>query len=154
MSSPRPFCRSCRGPSAQSAADYRAVCTLIGTFTPEPIGTDQTIIATSNTCRAEGGPLDGAVATVHSVWKWEKGDATVVSQTGVWRKPGTIAVFETTDGRMSLIMKDGKPAGWTQTSKTTFKLATGAAASWAGKTYTTQNRSTGPGQFVADIKID
>jgi hypothetical protein len=53
-----------------------------------------------------------------------------------------------------LILTDGKVTGWTVSGKGRVAMATGSAASFAGKTYTFTAKPTGPGQFAVESLWD
>ena len=58
------------------------------------------------------------------------------------------------DGKISLTVTDGKVTGWTGSGRNTYELATGSAASLAGKSTTYTAKSTGPGQFTMEVKVE
>lgn len=62
--------------------------------------------------------------------------------------------YQTSEAKLALTMADGKPTGFTGTGRGIYKMATGTAAALTGKTYSYTFSTTGPGQFVVDVKID
>jgi hypothetical protein len=74
------------------------------------------------------------------------------SNSGVARKPGATVVYVGPEGKLALTMTDGKVTGFTGSGKGVYVLATGSAASLAGKPYTWTAKSTGPMQFTAEDK--
>lgn len=135
---------------------WKLQCQSVGNSAPEPLGDREghTISVLEYNCRTEGGPLDGAVLTGMSASEWDKGSANILSAQGIYRKPGGTAVFQHTEGKNTLIMADGKVTGWSGTGRGTYKLATGSAASLAGKGYSYSARSTGVGLFTVDVKAE
>ena len=51
-------------------------------------------------------------------------------------------------------MTDGKVTGFIGTGQGIYKLATGAAASLAGKSFTYTAGPTGPGRYVIEFKVE
>jgi hypothetical protein len=81
-------------------------------------------------------------------------NATLVSEHGIVRKPGATVVYVETQGKLALTMADGKVTGWAASARGTNVVATGSAASLAGKSYTTTSKPTGPGQFTFEAKTE
>jgi len=52
-------------------------------------------------------------------------------ESGVIRKPGAIATFELTEGKLALTMTDGKVTGFTASGKGRWPTATGTGSSTA-----------------------
>lgn len=88
------------------------------------------------------------------VWEFDKTNAANVGGTGITRKPGATLVYQSTEGKLALTMADGKPTGSTGSGRGVYKLGTGAAAALNGKTYSYTFATTGPFQFVVDVKVD
>jgi len=100
---------------AQSTLTYKATCQGIGSgVTREPLGDREghDISVTQSSCRVEGGPMDGSIATITNVWEWDKGNAVVLSGYTVFRQSGGMAVYQSNEGRNSLTMTDGKVTGF------------------------------------------
>ena len=100
------------------------------------------------------GPFAGGVMTSTNIWEWDKTNAVLVSSNSVIRKPGATAVLKGIDGKMSQTVADGKVTGVTSSGRTTILLATGTAASLAGKSTTWTAKSTGPGQYRMESKVE
>jgi hypothetical protein len=75
-------------------------------------------------------------------------------ESGVFRKPGAIATYELTEGKLALIMTDGKVIGFTASGKGRYPTATGTAASLAGKSWTWKSWPAGPGQWEGEATLD
>jgi hypothetical protein len=78
----------------------------------------------------------------------------LVSGNGVIRKPGATVVYVQTDGKLALTMTDGKVTGWTASGKGPWAIATGSAASLAGKSATWTAKPAGPGEFTVEDKLE
>jgi hypothetical protein len=88
------------------------------------------------------------------VYEWDKTNAVGITGNGVGRKAGAALVYQLGDFKNALTMADGKITGFLATGQGTYKMATGSAASLAGKTFSYTARPTGSGQFVIDVKVD
>jgi hypothetical protein len=139
--------------SAQSEKAEQLHCNNVGYNPSESLGDQKghSIAVSKFTCRVEGGPLDGGLVTGSSIWEWHKTKAVLLSGMGVTRKPGTTLAWKQLDGKMALIMSDGKVTGVQGSGRGRATLATGAAAERKGKTYSYTFKSVGPGQFVTDV---
>jgi hypothetical protein len=80
--------------------------------------------------------MAGGLVTGQDIWEWVKTNATLVSISGVVSKPGAIAVYQITEGKLALTMTDGKVTGVTGSGKGHWPVASGSAASLAGKSFT------------------
>ena len=131
-------------------------CQDVGVGPPEPLGDREghSISVARFSCRIESGPMGGGVLTGTVIWEWDKTNAVLVSGSAVDRKPGADVVEQITEGKLALTMADGKVTGFTASGRGSYPLATGSAASLAGKSYTWTVKSTGPGQFEADDKVE
>ncbi len=140
---------------AQAAMTFKATCQNVGVAPQEPLGDREghAISVSQYSCRNEGGILDGAIATGMNIYEWDKGVGETISANGVIRKPGAIAVYETSEQKTTLIMVDGKVTGFTGSSKGVYKLATGSLAPLSGKSYTFTYRSIPGGQFTVDTIV-
>lgn len=122
---------------------------------PEPLGTDgRALGVASATCKTEGGPMNGGVATQHGLWEFEKGRMVLLSGDGVVRKPGSVLTYKLTSGTGTLLMKDGKPTGWTGSGTGVYTAGSGDAAMLKGKTFTWTGRATGPGTHIIESTLD
>ena len=61
-------------------------------------------------------------------------------------------VWQGAEGKIALTMADGKVTGWTGSGKGAYPIATGSAASLAGKPFTWTAKSTGPATFTIESK--
>lgn len=121
---------------------------------PEPLGDREGhgITVGEYSCRVNSGPQSGGVSTGTIIWEWDGTNAVELSESGVIRKPGSTLVYRGTEGKLALTMADGKVTGFTASLKGQQQLATGSAASLAGKPYTATVTSTGPSQWAVEIK--
>ena len=146
----------CTSAYAQSATSFRFLCQNIGNHPPEPLGDREghSVGVAQFTCRTEGGPLDGAILTGSQIWEYDKTNAVALTGSGVVRQRGAVAVYQNNEGKLALTLTDGKVTGSTGSGRGRYALATGAAAALNGKTYSYTFASTGPFQFVVDVKLD
>lgn len=135
---------------------WKAHCTSIGPGGAEPLGDREGhgLAVASAVCTVEGGPLNGGITTQQVIWEGDKGTSTLLSGDGVTRKPGTTAAFRNTAGTLTMVMKDGKPAGWTASGTSVITTAVGEAASMNGKSVSWTGRATGPRTYVIESKLD
>jgi hypothetical protein len=133
-------------------------CVSVGPNIPEPLGDrdGHAVQVSVGACTAEGGLLDGMVMTQDTIWETElsKGTFNLLSGHGIGRKPGATTAYRNTNGVLTIILKDGKPAGWTVAGKATYTLATGSAAGLAGKNFSFTGYATGPRSYVLESKLD
>lgn len=131
-------------------------CQGVGTSPSEPIGDREghSISSGEVSCRAEGGPLIGGVMTGSTIYEWDKGSGVLLSGSGVIRKPGATTAYRISEGRIALILTDGKVTASTASGKGVYTMATGSAASLAGKSFTYSTRTTAPGQFSLVVKLE
>ena len=141
---------------AQSGSTSKSICMSTGSSTPEAIGDrdGHFVQVSTSTCRIEGGPLDGGVMTQNSIWEMDKANANLTSGNGVVRMAGGVAIYQTTGGSRTLIIKDGKVAGWTASGKSVFVTGAGSAAAVAGKPFSWTARLTGLNQYTIDTVMD
>lgn len=141
---------------AQAGVSGRLFCHAVGGGAPEPLGDREghAISAGQLTCRVEGGPQDGGVLTGTTIYEWDKGSGVLLSGSGITRKPGAMTAYQHSDGKISLTITDGKVTGSTFTGRGRITMATGAASSLQGKTYSYAGQTTGPGQLTVDVKYD
>ncbi len=132
---------------------FKSNCSIAGDATPEPLGDrdGHAISVTENICLAQSGPFAGGVFTGTLIWEWDKTNGVLVSGGGVARKPGATAVVQFTEGKFELTMADGKVTGGAGSGKGRWPIATGSAASLAGKTFTWTSKATGPATFVTEV---
>jgi hypothetical protein len=94
--------------------------------------------------------LDGALATIQEIWEWDGTNGKLLLESGVIRKPGAIATYDLTEGKIALTMTDGKVTGFTASGKGRCPTATGLAASLAGKSWTWKSWPAGAGQWEGE----
>jgi len=141
---------------AQTPIAFKCVCQNIGAPPQEPLGDREghAVSVTSYTCRVEGGPLDGGVLTGTTIYEWDKTNATGLSGNGVGRRAGATLVYQLGEFKNALTTADGKITGFLGSGQGTYKMATGSAASLAGKTFSYVVRPTGSSQFAIDVKVE
>jgi len=144
-------------PGAVAQEINKNICQGVGANgPPEPLGDREGhgISVTAETCRVEGGAMDGGLVTGQNIWEWDKTNAKLVSVSGVVRKPGATVAYELTEGTVALTVADGKVTGFTAAAKGRWLIATGSAAPLADKTFSVKARSTGAGQWETDVTAD
>ena len=143
------------GAVAQEITDTYT-CLSLGAGAPEPLGDrdGHSISIGEYSCRVDSGPMSGGVVTGTGILEWDGPNAVMRSNSGVMRKPGATVVYVGTEGKLALTMTDGKVTGFTASGRGTNVVATGSAASVAGKSTTWTAKSTGPGQFAIEDKIE
>ena len=141
---------------AQSGQTARLYCHAVGSSQPEPLGDREghAISIGEIACRVEGGLADGGLLTGTIIYEWDKANGVLLSGIGVTRKPGATTSYQHTEGKITLIMSDGKVTGYTGSGRGRHTMATGAAASLNGKTYSFTFKTVGPGQYVVDVTND
>jgi hypothetical protein len=143
--------------SSAAMADNIFNCQDVGLTTPEPIGDqDGHVLVVDNfSCRVEGGPMAGGVMTGTVTWDMTKGKGTLISGTGVIRKPGSLVVYKDGDGTLDLTLDaQGHVTGGTANGTATWVFATGDAVPLKGKVMNWTSKGTGPGQFSVEEKTD
>lgn len=138
-----------------AASDVRAEdvarnrCQPIGPSGFQKLGDrpDHGLDVVTASCRVATGPLDGGVITAQYFWEWDKNVDTLIYGGGVVRKGEAILVYQYTEGTTTLILMDGKVTGYTSGGKGRWSIATGAAASLAGKTFTWASKTTLTGEY-------
>ena len=70
------------------------------------------------------------------------------------RKPGSIAVYAASEGKLALTVTDAKVTGFTASGRGTLRLVTGSAASLAGKSVTWTAKTSEPGRFKVEFKVE
>src|SRR5271170_2038826 len=114
--------------SSAAMADNTFNCQDVGLTTPEPIGDqDGHVLVVDNfSCRVEGGPMAGGVMTGTVTWDMTKGKGTLISGTGVIRKPGSLVIYKDGDGVLNLTINDkGQVTGGSASGTATWVFATG-----------------------------
>ena len=138
------------------AESDRYVCQLVGDPSPEALGDREghSVWVGGASCRVEGGPMDGALSTTSEVWEWDKTTASFLSGITVTRKPGATFTSLNTEGKLKLVIAEGKVTGMTFSGRGRVTMATGSAAALSGKTYSWEGKTTGVGQYYVDVKYD
>ena len=132
-------------------------CQDVGTSAPEPIGDAEghALLTDTFSCRLTAGPMAGGLLTGTIAWEMNKGEGTLISGTGVIRKPGSLVVYKDTEGTFKLTMDDtGHVTGFTGSGAATWVFASGDAAALKGKVLPWTAKATGPGTFSVDEKTD
>jgi hypothetical protein len=143
-------------PSAIAQEVTKFFCQTVDGGAPEPLGDREghNIRVTTASCRNVGGVLDGSLLTAQEIWEWDGTNAKMLLESGVFRKPGAVATYELTEGKLALTMTDGKVTGFTASGTGRFPTATGTAASLAGKSWTWKSRAAGAGQWEGEATLD
>jgi hypothetical protein len=144
-------------PAAMAQEISKFSCQAVGANgAPEPLGDREGhgITVTTESCRNVGGAMDGSLTTGQSIWEWDGTNAKMLLESGVVRKPGALATYEITEGKLALTMTDGKVTGFTASGKGRWPTASGTAASLAGKSWTYKAKSTGAGQWEGELTAD
>ncbi|HEX7438336.1 MAG TPA: hypothetical protein VF308_16660 [Caldimonas sp.] len=141
---------------AQAAEGYKFTCQGVGMSTVEPVGDrdGHAVSVGEYSCRAESGRAEGGIVSGANTWERDKGVATLLAGDGVIRKPGSIAVYQFTEGKNAFTMADGKVTGYEGEGKFLFKQASGVMAPWAGKVGTLKWHSIPGGMFTGEVIID
>jgi hypothetical protein len=139
---------------AQTPITYKCLCQSVGTSPQEPLGDREghAVSVGNFTCRVEGGPFDGGVITGTTIYEWDKTNAAGLSGNDVGRKAGATWVYQLGEFKHVLTIADGKVTSSVGIGQGVNKMATGSAASLAGKTFSCTTRPNGSGQFVIDVK--
>ena len=139
-------------PSAMAQEVIKFSCQVVGgSGTPLGDREGHNITVLTASCRSAGGVLDGALTTAQEIWEWDGTNAKMLLESGVIRKPGALATFELTEGKLALTMSDGKVTGFTASGKGRWPTASGTAASLAGKSWTFKSWPTGAGQWEVEV---
>lgn len=133
-------------------------CLEIGSGAPPPRGDREgdLISVEQDRCRVDSGPLIGGVLIEAIIWEWNKTktNATLLSGSGVIRKPGSMVAFQITDGKLAVTITDGKVTGATSSGRGNDGIATGDAAALAGKSFTWSTKSTGTLRFTLEVEME
>ena len=141
-------------------ADAQAItaswsCQDVGNGSMEPLGQEGRSFGVFDyVCLATSGPANGGLDTGRSVVVFDKSGGTLVTGTGVIRKPDAMAVYLMTDEKMEFVVSDGKVIGITATGHGRYVMAVGSAASLSGKSFTITQKTTAPHQFSIEEKVE
>jgi hypothetical protein len=138
-------------PASAQDLSMRLVCANSHGPYVEPIvdREDQRFQASEASCKVEGGPMDGAVLTQSTFWHFDKNAGAMLSSHSVARKPGSLLVSGATAGTMAIL----GTGGWSASGKGRYLLATGAATSLDGKTFSWTGKPEGYG-YVLTVVVD
>jgi opacity protein-like surface antigen len=141
--------------SAQDKAQDHWVCQDVGHPSQEPLGDREghAIEVAQYSCRIESGQWAGAVSNGTIIWEWDGPKATMLSDSGVTRKPGGgTVVWKGDEGQITLTMTDGKVTGFTASGQGKNVLVIGDwPAKKGGPIYHWTAKPDGPsGQFTID----
>lgn len=142
--------------STAAGARYHSDCRVVDTTKLAHFGNEgQPAEMTHFTCRITGGLLDGFVVTGTNIWEPDAGGGrTLLGSLAFARKAGSTVVYEVNQGARKVQTSTGSSVSWESTSLGSYRLATGLAATLAGKTFSSVARSTGPGTFTIDNTIN
>ena len=141
---------------AEKPVSFKVHCLNTGNNPPEALGDRKghSIAVGEYTCRVEGGALDGGVMTGTHITEWDGVNGLGKAGFGVTRTAGGKAVYVNTEMKSTLTVKDGKVTGFIANGRGYYAVATGAAESVAGKTYSYISKPSGPGQFIIETTLD
>ena len=131
----------------------RYECAIIGNAAQEAVGdrAGHSLLTIQYTCVGVEGLLKDAVYTATNVTEVDGPKRTYLFGGGVHRVAGGAAVSQIVEGTGSVELKDGKPAGATNTGKIAFKFASGTLAVLSGQTVNFIAKTTGVGRFVTEL---
>jgi hypothetical protein len=141
-------------PSARAQENIAVfACQLVGRGQSEPLGDrdGHMLSITQISCLANAGVLSGGVLTGSSIYELNKGAGVLITASGVITKPGQTAVYVATEGKLALVMTDGKVTGTTTSGRGSYPIATGGWSTLAGKSFIYSTHPTGPGLFEIDV---
>jgi hypothetical protein len=132
---------------AETVGRYQ--CNIIGAVSLEPVGDrdGHLLRSVQFSCLGVDGLVKDAVYTGGSIVEWDGPQGTYLSAGGIVRAPEGLAVTQLTEGKGSMVMKDGKPAGAEASGKAQFKFASGTLAALSGKAVKFETKPTGVGRF-------
>jgi len=115
---------------------FKSRCTVIGNSAADNIGDrpDHKISVANVVCAVSGGVMEGGVMTAETIYEWDGPNATLLSGGGVLRKEGMVVVYKHLEGHTDLTDPSSKQ--YAGTGRGVIAIASGAAASMTGKTYT------------------
>ncbi|MEX1324365.1 MAG: hypothetical protein AB1Z21_09290 [Synechococcaceae cyanobacterium] len=147
---------TCSSAFAKPETSARFFCHTVGAAPPEPLGDkDGHAISVSQfTCRGVGGLTDGGVLTGTTIYEWDHNNGVLLSRLGVNRKPGATTAYQHMEGKVSLIVANGKVTGAALSGRGRMTMATGTASSLQGKRYRYSGTTTGPGLFTIEVNYD
>jgi hypothetical protein len=135
----------------------RYECSVIGVSSQEPIGDrdGHRLVSVQFSCLGVEGLLKGVVYTGSSISEWDGSQGTYLSAGGIHRASGGFAVSQLTEGKGSVVMKDGKPVGNDVSGKGVFKFASGTLAALSEKAIKFESKPIiGVGRFSLEYTAD
>jgi hypothetical protein len=135
---------------------YTFTCQGFGSGAHEPLGDREghALSISDYSCYTDSGPFVGGDVSGTNIWEWDRTNAVLVTGQYISRKPGSIAVYAANEGKLSLTTTDGKVTGFTASGRGTLRLVTGSAASLAGKSVTWTAKTSEPGRFKVELKVE
>ena len=129
-------------------------CRYVEAPTAEPIGDDEGhgLSVRDYSCQVTQGPLSGGVLTARAVWEIDKSGGRLLLGGAVIRKPGAIAILQLLDGKLEYVTTNGDVTEVRTSGRGAYLLASGAAASLSGKTFTYITKTIAAGQFYLEDK--
>ncbi len=139
--------------AAHAGVVGRYECNIVGTASQDPVGDREghQLSSFQFSCLGVDGLLKGAVYTATGISEWDGPRGTQLLTGGVHRTSGGLAVTVMLEGAGSIILKDGKPAGWETHGKSLFKFASGTVSALSGKTVTFSSQLIGPNRFSLEF---
>jgi len=136
-----------------SADDDGFDCRYVGPNVLEPLGDrdGHGLHVIEISCTVTIGPLTGGTLTATLIWEADKNVGKLLAASGVIRKPGATAVYQLSDGKSQLVIKDGKIVDANASGHGSYPFAVGDAAALNGKTFSFSSYSTGPGEFAIEV---
>lgn len=143
-------------PSTAADIRYHSDCRIVETGKLKQFGNQgQNAEITHFKCRITGGLLDGFAVTGTNIWEPDqRGGRTLLGSLAIGQKTGSTIVYEVHQGTRKRRTTRGRLVGWESTSLGSYRLATGSAASLAGKTFKSVARYSGPGTFTIDNTVN
>lgn len=145
-------------PSGAAMAETvgRLECSVVSPANSEPIGDkDGHLLRTLQySCVGVEGLLKGALYSGSSISEWDGPQGTYLTGGGIIRVAGGFAVTQITEGKGSVVMKDGKPAGAEASGTGLFKFASGTLGPLSGKADKWEAKPAGFGRFNLEIMTD
>ena len=133
----------------------KLTCQNIGPPSIEALSTQpgHTMRESPYACTVSGGPLEGGALTAKNWWEAKGGEWTLLTGGGVIRRPDGFALYQQLEAKLTVQMKDGKPAGYAANGRARYLVASGRAAELAGKEFVWKVVPTGPTTFQADVNV-
>lgn len=137
--------------AAQDKGNYRNVCQRTDAIAPMAFENGRAVAVNHFTCQIEGGFMDGGTLIGMQVYELKGPEGRLVPGGGHSQKPGSMVVYDTTEGTLALNIVDGKVTGSSSAGKGRYRSTYGAASAYDGKSFVYSTRSTGPTSFVIEV---